>query len=61
MAKCELESHRDEYIENITSGIPKSSTEVKKKFQQILKDAGYSRINDPDIPIEILDEINKLL
>ena len=61
MAKGELESHRDEYIENITSGIPKSSTEVKKKFQQILKDAGYSRINDPDIPIEILDEINKLL
>lgn len=59
--KEELETKREEYIDVIVRRTPSASDSVKKQFKELMSKSGHSTIKDPDMPIELLAEIAKLL
>ena len=60
-AEAAKEDKRDEYIEQIAKILPGATKDQQAEFKKIVVESGCSNIKDPDMPIEILESIIRLL
>lgn len=52
---------RDEYLAAITKNFPNAEANVKKEVKSLLKDNGYTKVNDESVPIALLKAIADML
>lgn len=55
------EDKRAEYIEQITKALPGATKDQQAEFKKKIVATGCSNIKDPDMPIEVLEDIIKLI
>ena len=59
--KAAQEEMRATYIDQITAALPKASKDIQAEFKKKIIATGCSNIKDPDMPIEVLEEIAELV
>lgn len=55
------EDLRSSYIDQISKTLPGADKDTKQEFKKMILDTGCSNIKDPDMPIEVLENLVKLL
>lgn len=55
--EAELEDSRDDIIAQISNKFSSADTEVKKQIKTMLKDAGFAKLTEPEVPVTLLQSI----
>lgn len=55
--EAELEDSREDIIAQISNKFSSADTEVKKQIKTMLKDAGFAKLTEPDVPVTLLQSI----
>lgn len=53
----ELEENRSNLLAEISSKFSSADTEVKKQIKTMLKEAGFSKLTEPEVPVTLLQSI----
>lgn len=56
----DIEAEKSEYLTIISTKFPNADSDVKAKARDMLKDAGYAKFTDPEIPVELIKTISEL-